>query len=143
MKSDIEIAQEARMLPIKEVAKSYGCLLYTSMLEDARRSPVRQFNLASSCVPSVPGLEGSGASFGPEEIAMLLDREGVVGIAEVMDVLSVVNDAQRMHGILAEGLRRDVLIQGHAPRVYGKELAAYILGGPTDNTSKMCIRDSL
>ena len=24
MKSDIEIAQEARMLPIKEVAKSYG-----------------------------------------------------------------------------------------------------------------------
>ena len=124
-----------------EIANVMGISGVEYMLEDAGRSPVRQFNLASSCVPTVPGLEGSGASFGPEEIAMLLDREGVVGIAEVMDVLSVVNDTQRMHGILAEGLRRDVLIQGHAPRVYGKELAAYILGGPTDNHSGRTARE--
>ena len=95
-----------------EIANVMGISGVEYMLEDARRSPVRQFNLASSCVPSVPGLEGSGASFGPEEIAMLLDREGVVGIAEVMDVLSVVNDAQRMHGILDVYKRQGLHFRG-------------------------------
>ena len=40
-----------------EIANVMGISGVEYMLEDARRSPVRQFNLASSCVPSVPGLE--------------------------------------------------------------------------------------
>ena len=118
-----------------EIANVMGIPGVEYMLENGKRSPVRQFNLASSCVPSVPGFEGSGAEFGPREIARMLDMDGVVGIAEVMDCVGVVNDTERMHGILEEGLRRGVLIQGHAPRVLGKELAAYALGGPTDNHS--------
>ncbi|WP_343210379.1 adenine deaminase [Anaerolentibacter hominis] len=105
------------------------------MVENARKSPVRQFNLAPSCVPSVPGVEGAGAEFNAGEIADLLGMDGVYGIAEVMDFVNVVQDAPRMHDIVEEGLKRDCLIQGHAPGVLGKELAAYILAGPTDNHS--------
>ena len=72
------------------------------MIENAKKSPVRQFNLASSCVPSVPGVEQAGASFGAKEIAELLETEGVWGVAEVMDFYNVIHDEKRMHEVVEE-----------------------------------------
>ena len=60
-----------------------------------------------------------------QEVGELLDMPGVVGIAEMMDFIGVREDTPRVHGILDEGLRRGVLIQGHAPKVLDRELAAY------------------
>ena len=100
------------------------------MLENAKNTPLRQYVLAPSCVPSVPALEGGGAAFHAEEIADLLDTPGVIGIAEVMDYVNVIKDEKRMHDILAEGLKRDVFVQGHAPGVMGKEMQAYTTAGP-------------
>jgi adenine deaminase len=100
------------------------------MLRNGRRSALRQYVLAPSCVPSVPGLEGAGAVFGPEEIAAILDMPGVVGIAEIMDFVGVINGTERMRSIVAEGLKRNLFLQGHAPGCTGRELAAYRLGGP-------------
>ena len=100
------------------------------MLENARRSELRQYVLAPSCVPSVPGKEGAGAVFGAEEVGELLDMEGVIGIAEIMDYIGVYNDSPRMHSIIDEGIKRDMYLQGHAPNVRGSELAAYRIGGP-------------
>ncbi len=100
------------------------------MLENSKRSALRQFVLVPSCVPSVPGKETCGAEFGAEDIGKLLDTEGVIGIAEIMDFVGVYNDSERMHTIIDEGIKRDVYLQGHAPYVSGKELAAYRIGGP-------------
>ncbi len=100
------------------------------MIENSKHTPLRQYILAPSCVPSVPELEGAGASFGAAEISRLLDTPGVIGIAEVMDYVNVINDENRMHSILSEGLKRDVFLQGHAPGLRGKELQSYILAGP-------------
>ncbi|MDL2225764.1 amidohydrolase family protein [Eubacteriales bacterium OttesenSCG-928-M02] len=116
-----------------EIANVMGIDGVRYMVADAVHSPLRQLNLAPSCVPAVPGLEESGASFTKEDIAHMLSMPGIYGIAEVMDFIGVQQRDPRMMGILAEGLRKDVLIQGHAPRIWGKELAAYILGGPVDN----------
>lgn len=55
------------------------------MLDNAKKSKLRQYVLAPSCVPSVPGLENAGAEFGAAEIGRLLDMDNVVGIAEIMD----------------------------------------------------------
>ena len=118
-----------------EIANVLGIDGVQFMVDNAKASPVRQFNLAPSCLPSVPGAEGNGAEFGPKEIAQLLDTDGVYGIAEVMDFYNVVHDSAKMHGILKEGLDRDVLIQGHAPKLSPAEIAAYALAGPTDNHS--------
>lgn len=100
------------------------------MLENAKKSALRQYVLAPSCVPAVPELESSGAVFGAKEVGELLDMDDVVGIAEIMDFVGVYQDSPRMHSIIDEGVRRDMYLQGHAPYVSGKELAAYRVGGP-------------
>jgi len=103
------------------------------MLESGRQTALRHLVLAPSCVPSVPGLESTGASFGAKEIAELLDTDDVVGIAEIMDYVGVYKDAPRMHSIIDEGIKRGMFLQGHAPRATGKELAAYRIGGPVSD----------
>lgn len=100
------------------------------MLENAKKSALRQYVLAPSCVPAVPELESTGAVFGAEEVGELLDMDGVVGIAEIMDFVGVYQDSHRMHSIIDEGEMRGMYLQGHAPYVSGKELAAYRVGGP-------------
>ncbi len=64
-----------------EIANVLGIDGVKFMLENGRKSLLRQFVLAPSCVPAVPGLEYSGAEFGAEEIGEILDMDGVVGIA--------------------------------------------------------------
>lgn len=100
------------------------------MLENGKRSALRQYVLAPSCIPSVPGMESTGAVFNAEEVGELLDLPDVIGVAEVMDYVGVYQDSHRMHSIIEEGMKRGCYLQGHAPYVTGKELAAYRLGGP-------------
>lgn len=100
------------------------------MLESSLRSPLRQYVLAPSCVPAVPSLEGAGADFFAPEIADLLERDGVIGIAEIMDYVGVYNNDPRMVNIIEEGLKRGMFLQGHAPCVSKDFLDAYLCAGP-------------
>ena len=54
---------------------------------------------------------------------------GVVGIAEIMDYPGVINHHARMAGIVQVGLNRNVVNEGHAPRVSGRWLQAYLAAG--------------
>lgn len=119
-----------------EIANVMGEKGVAFMLANGRRAALRQYVLAPSCVPAVPGLETAGASFDREEISRLLDSLDVVGVAELMDFMGVISGSSRMNGIMEEGHRRGVLLQGHAPQVGGDALAAYRIGGPaTDHES--------
>jgi len=100
------------------------------MLENAKKSKLRQYVLAPSCVPSVPKLEGAGAAFLAKEVGELLDTDDVIGIAEIMDYVGVYNNDTRMRTIIDEGLKRGMYLQGHAPAQTGTPLNAYRLGGP-------------
>jgi adenine deaminase len=53
----------------------------------------------------------------------------VVGIAEIMDYPGVINHHARMAGIVQVGLDRGVVNEGHAPRVSGRWLQAYLAAG--------------
>ncbi len=107
------------------------------MLENGKKSKMRHYVLAPSCVPAVPGLEDTGAEIFAAEVGKMLDMPDVVGIAEIMDYVGVYNDNERMHTIIDEGFKRDMFLQGHAPLATGKELAAYKVGGPaSDHESK-------
>ena len=116
-----------------EIANVMGVPGVKYMLESAKRSPLRIFTLAPSCVPSVPHLEGAGAAFFKKEIEELLEEDGVIGVAEVMDYIGVINDDPRMHGIIAAGEEKGGFIQGHAPYVMGNDLCAYLCGGPVSD----------
>lgn len=113
-----------------EIANVLGIRGVQFMIENAKESSLRQYVLAPSCVPAVPGLEWSGAEFSEKEISRLLEMEDVIGIAELMDYVGVYNDCDRMHKIIDTGLEKQAFLQGHAPFVTGKELAAYRIGGP-------------
>ena len=116
-----------------EIANVMGIPGVDYMLESARHSPLRIFTLAPSCVPAVPGLEGAGAVFLRPQIEELLQKENVIGVAEVMDYLGVINDDPRMHEIVDAGKEADGFIQGHAPYVRGNDLCAYLCGGPVSD----------
>ena len=103
------------------------------MLDNGRKSALRHYVLAPSCVPAVPGLENAGAVFLKKEISELLEMDDVIGVAEIMDFIGVIHDNERMHSIVDAGIAHDAYLQGHAPKVSGKELAAYRLGGPVSD----------
>lgn len=116
-----------------EIANVMGIEGVKFMLESAKRSPLRIYTLAPSCVPAVPAVEGAGAAFTDLEICQLLQEEDVIGVAEVMDYIGVINDDKRMHDIIAVGEEKDGFIQGHAPYVRGNDLCAYLCGGPVSD----------
>jgi adenine deaminase len=112
-----------------EIANVLGVDGVRYMVEASVGLPVRIWTTIPSCVPPVPGLETSGAEFGPAEIDRLLQLPGVVGIAEIMDYPGVINHHARMAGIVQVGLDRGVVNEGHAPRVSGRWLQAYLAAG--------------
>ena len=116
-----------------EIANVMGIEGVNYMLENAKKSPLRIYTLTPSCVPAVPSVESAGASFSAEEVRILLESDDVIGIAEVMDYLGVINNDERMRSIINEGKKVDGFIQGHAPYVRGKDLCAYLCGGPVSD----------
>ncbi|MEF3328732.1 adenine deaminase [Oceanobacillus oncorhynchi] len=107
------------------------------MAAASRNLPVQFLLTIPSCVPAVPGVETAGAAFGPEDINELLDLPEAVGVAEVMDYVGVINQDDRMAGIVEAGLQKNKLNEGHLPRVSGKDLHAYLAAGVnTDHESR-------
>lgn len=112
-----------------EIANVMGVRGVLSMAEDASSMPLRHFILAPSCVPANPELETGGAALTPEEIRQLLEHPMILGLGEVMDFNGVCRNAPRMRAELQYALERDSFLQGHAPRLEGAPLAAYLCAG--------------
>ena len=98
-------------------------------LDAASRAHLRILALAPSCVPSAPDYECGGAEFRADEIASILARNGIAGLAEVMDMPAVINRDDRMRGIVEAGLRAGKLVCGHARNLTGPALQAYAASG--------------
>ncbi len=111
------------------------------MIENARKSPVRQFNLASSCIPADSEFETVPYPVRAAEMGKMLDMDGVVGVAEVMDSNAVIEDKPFMREILDEGRKRGVVMQGHAPGVSGRAMSAYRLSGIMNTHTVMSAAD--
>jgi len=99
------------------------------MVEGSEGLPLRVYTTISSCVPAVPDKETAGADFGPEEVAEMLTWPRVIGVAEVMDYMGVVNASPKMVGIVQAGLDAGATIQGHSPLLMGRDLNAYLAAG--------------
>ena len=108
------------------------------MHEAGNNLPMRQFIDIPSSIPSVKGgLENANATFYKEEIAELAKLERVIGLAEVMDYLAVINAEDWMMDIIETALDNDLYLQGHAPFLSGQALSAYLCGGPnTDHETR-------
>lgn len=113
-----------------ELGNVYGVEGVTYMHDSAEGLPMRQLVDIPSCVPAVPGCENAGAEFLAPEIRELAKLERVVGLAEVMDFLGVMHGDDRMMEIIEAAEEAGLYIQGHAPNVSGRNLSAYLCGGP-------------
>ena len=100
------------------------------MVQNAKKSPMRLYSLVPTCVPSVVGVEGAGAEFYAEEVSKMLKMDGILGLAEIMDYMGVVNNDERMSSIIAAGEAAGGFLQGHCPGLSGDKLNAYLCGGP-------------
>ncbi|OGP94789.1 MAG: adenine deaminase [Deltaproteobacteria bacterium RBG_16_54_18] len=88
--------------------------------------PLNLFVMLPSCVPATH-LETAGAELQAEDLKNLMQEEWVKGLGEMMNFPGVIHgDPEVLKKIeMARGKR----IDGHAPGLSGKELAAYIAAG--------------
>ncbi|MDP3062245.1 MAG: amidohydrolase family protein, partial [Chloroflexota bacterium] len=113
----------AAVTDLHEMANVLGLPGLRYIMDCARRVPMDLFFMAPSCVPATE-LETSGARLGPAELRRALRWKGVIGLGEVMNFPAVIGADDYILAKLAtaQGRVRD----GHAPRVTGKALNAYL-----------------
>ena len=109
-----------------EIANVLGVEGIAYMLDSARRAPLNVYVMLPSCVPATH-LETSGAVLDAEALRGLLDLDGVIGIAEVMNYPGVIyRDPAVLEKIRLAGNRP---VDGHCPLLTGRDLAAYVIAG--------------
>ncbi|MDD4082243.1 MAG: adenine deaminase [Sphaerochaetaceae bacterium] len=126
-----------------EIGNVMGMKGIDYMIEAGKHTYMNQFILAPSCVPAAPGLEKSGAEFNAPEIEEILDKENVLGIAEVMDYYGVTNNSSRMVDILDVTEKKGGFMQGHYFGENPREFSAYLCAGPQSNHEFYTGKDAL
>jgi adenine deaminase len=109
-----------------EIANVLGIPGVEALAQAAAPLPITFAIYASSCVPA-SRFERSGADLDAHDIAVMIERCGALGIAEVMNFPAVIaGDAEMLARIAAAGPRR---VDGHSPGVSGPALDAYLAAG--------------
>lgn len=109
-----------------EIANVLGVEGVGYMLRASAGLPVRVFVMASSCVPATH-LETSGAALSAGDLELLMEQDRVLGLAEMMNFPGVLEADPEVLAKLRTAAGRPV--DGHAPGLSGKDLAAYIGAG--------------
>lgn len=109
-----------------EFANVLGIMGIDYLLDPPKSLPLDIFVMAPSCVPATD-FETSGARLLAEDLRMIIDHPNLIGLAEVMNYPGVLfGDTQLMKKI---ELFAGKPVDGHAPRLSGKDLCAYIAAG--------------
>jgi len=114
-----------------ELANVAGMAGIDYAAESARSASMRLLLLAPSCVPSAPGYESCGGDFGSAEIASLLARDDIHGLAELMTMRPLLNGDPRTGAIAAAARASGKRMHGHARGLSGGALAGYAAAGVT------------
>ncbi len=110
-----------------EIANVMGVEGIRYIMRSAEEAPMDVFVMLPSCVPATP-LETSGASLEAGDLAPLMVEPGVIGLGELMNFPGTVAGAPDVLAKLE--LFKDMPVDGHAPGLSGRDLAAYIAAGP-------------
>lgn len=109
-----------------EIANVVGMDGIKYMLSSSLNGVLSVYVMLPSCVPAT-SLETAGAELTGHDLSLLLNDERVLGIGEMMNYPGVLS---RQEDVLDKiRIARDKRIDGHAPRLSGKDLYAYISAG--------------
>lgn len=118
-----------------EIANVAGSNGIHYMLAAGGQMPLNYYVQLPSCVPATR-FEHSGCVMDAQDMAQLMHEEGVLGMGEMMNVPGVLYNSEEVQKKLQLFLDAGRVIDGHAPCVRGKELAAYAASGiDTDHES--------
>ena len=110
-----------------EIGNVMGIAGIRYMMDSAAKVPLDIFFMLPSCVPATP-FETSGAVLEAADLKPLIDEPAVLGLGELMNFPGTIAGDP---GVLAKlELFKDMLVDGHAPSLTGKDLTAYIAAGP-------------
>lgn len=113
---------------VHEIANILGAEGVNYMIEAAQHIPLDVFLTAASSVPASP-YEMAGASFDLDDIERLLKNDKVVGLGEIMDYPGILAGKKELWDKINLSKSYHKVIDGHAPGLKGKDLAAYIMAG--------------
>lgn len=114
---------------IANVAGEYGI---NFMLKNAERAKIDFKFMLPSCVPAT-SLDENNFVLTHKKLKALYGNKSVIGLAEVMDVNSVLDLNDDMLSKIDFALSRAKIIDGHAPSLTGKPLNAYVGVGITSD----------
>ena len=98
------------------------------MLQATEGLPIDVRFMLPSCVPATP-LDESGANLDYRAIDSFYDHARVQGLAEMMNYVGVVGGDKEVIAKIVAAQAHHKKIDGHAPGLSGKNLAAYIAAG--------------
>jgi adenine deaminase len=109
-----------------EIANVLGIKGMNIILNEAKKIPISLYLTIPSCVPST-NLETNGGRISLKEIRTLLKNPSVIGMGEMMNYEGVI----KKESIVLKKMSRvrGRVIDGHAPKLSGKKLSAYIASG--------------
>ena len=111
-----------------EIANVAGAEGIRFMMERTRGLTLDVYFMLPSCVPAT-GLDESGAVLSAEALSPLYEEERVLGLAELMNSYGTVRADRGILDKVEEARNRNLLIDGHAPGLSGRELNAYVTAG--------------
>ena len=118
-----------------EIANVAGLEGIEYMLMAGGHMPMDYYVQLPSCVPATH-FEHSGCVLNAKDMAQLMDEPGVLGMGEMMNVPGVLYNDPDVQQKLKLFIDAEKVIDGHAPCLRGKELAAYVASGiDTDHES--------
>lgn len=109
-------------------------------IAESARLPLNLYILVPSCVPAT-GLETSGAELKADDCRNYLDKPCVLGLAEMMNFPGVLSRDPEVLQKLQ--MFSGKVIDGHAPKLSGKELCAYIASGVASEHECVTAKEAL
>ncbi|WP_373501484.1 adenine deaminase [Desulfococcus sp.] len=115
-----------------EIANVLGAEGIRYMLASAENQPLNVCYALPSCVPAT-AMETAGAVLGARDLAPFMGHERIRALAEVMNFPGVVAGDPDILEKIALARRFGKRVDGHAPGLSGKALAAYAAAGITSD----------
>lgn len=98
------------------------------MIQASQNLPIDVHFMMPSCVPATE-IDESGAELDCKDIDLYLDNKKVLGLAEMMNYVGVINGNKNVLSKIVTSQAHHKKIDGHAPELSGNDLNAYIAAG--------------
>ncbi len=124
-----------------EIANVCGVKGVEYMIENGKKSPMKFYFAAPSCVPAT-GFETSGAILDACEIEKLMQNPDILYLGEMMNFPGVLYDDEQVLLKLKAAKDNGKPIDGHAPDLSGDGLKKYVTSGISTDHECMSISEA-